>query len=188
MRRTGVLTPTQLACIPVLETLPRDPVLPPRAPAAARRDVPPGIARMLRHIHSPNRSTVCPPPPPAGATVVPRHNVRCATEIAPVERVSSMPKGIQGLLRWGSSPPHLSPVAHIMRWSPAVTSSWHTKRSSPMIDWSPACTSGDGEDDTQDSLQHTLLPVELAPVFAAAAAHYASLSPSLGCSPQGPRS
>ena len=41
----------------------------------------------------------------------------------------------------------------------------------------PACTSGDGEDDTQDSLQHTLLPVALAPVFAAVAAPCVPLSP-----------
>ena len=105
MRRTGVLTPTRLACIPVLDTAPRDPTVPPCAPAAARRDVPPGIARMLRHLHSPNRSTACPPPPPVAATVVPRHSVRRATENAHVERVNRTPKGIQGLLRRGSSPP-----------------------------------------------------------------------------------
>ena len=38
-----------------------------------------------------------------------------------------------------------------------------------MTDWSPACTSGDGEDNTQDPLPHTLQPIELAPMFAAAA-------------------
>ena len=40
-----------------------------------------------------------------------------------------------------------------------------------------ACTSGDGEGDTQDPLQHTLLPVEFAPMFAATAASRTSPSP-----------
>ena len=46
-----------------------------------------------------------------------------------------------------------------------------------MTDWSSACTSGDGENDAQDPLQHTLVPVELAPMFAAAAASRTSPSP-----------
>ena len=54
-----------------------------------------------------------------------------------------------------------------------------------MTHWSLACTSGDGEDDTQDHLQYTLLPVELVPIFAAAAAPHAPLSPQSRVSPPG---
>ena len=42
-----------------------------------------------------------------------------------------------------------------------------------MTEWSPACTSGEEEDDIQDSL----LPVELAPLSAAAAAAHAPSPP-----------
>ena len=175
--RMGLLTPTRLACIPVLETPPRDPPMPTHAPAAVRREVAPGIAHILRHIHSPHRSTTRPPPLPTDVMVAPQQCVGHAKETVQVARDSCAPQGFQGLLRRDPWPPHLSPMARIMRWSPAVTSGWHSKKPSLMTDWSPACTSGDGEDDTQDPRQHTLLPIILAPMFAAAAASRTSSHP-----------
>ena len=86
--------------------------------------------------------------------------------------------GIQGLLRQNPSPPFLPPVTLSTRWSPAITSSWYSRWASPMTDWWPACTSWEGEDDIQDSL----LPVELAPMFAATAASHAPSPPHVSSS------
>ena len=81
---------------------------------------------MCRMHSRPRRGTPPPPTPPR----------ECRARV-----------GIQGLLQRNPSPPFLSPVTLSTRWSPAVTSSWQSRRVSPMTDWSPACTSGEGEDD-----------------------------------------
>ena len=142
LQLTGAITPERASRIVVVSTpkgqrTPLPTRSPEQPPNEKGRDIPPGIARMLQQIRTPqarpqplpprreprpsartSRAAALPTGPPAGFNII----------STPSPRVLSRPG------QYSPSP----------AWSPAVTSSWHSVRHVSPEHWSPACTPGGG--------------------------------------------
>ena len=154
LQLTEAITPERASRIVVVSTpkgqrTPLPTRSPEQPPNEKGRDIPPGIARMLQQIRTPqarpqplpprretrpsartSRAAALPTSPPAGFNII----------STPSPRVLSRPG------QYSPSP----------AWSPAVTSSWHSVRHVSPEHWSPACTPGGGG--LTDSRTHLTCP------------------------------
>ena len=165
LQLTGAITPERASRIVVVSTpkgqrTPLPTRSPEQPPHEKGRDIPPGIARMLQQIRTPQARPQ--PLPPRRET---RPNARTSHAAA---LPTGPPAGFNIISnpspRVLSRPGQYSPSP---AWSPAVTSSWHSVRHVSPEHWSPACTPGGGGSNRQQDSPH-LPPVLLAPLFESA--------------------